>query len=181
MDTQVLGDRSMLVKYLNPNTVFVATSSGSAFGAGGNEVTVHIIDTVTGRHLFRQRHEVQEHASHTPIAAFCFCISIFSDAVFLLQSASGPVAAVFCENWIVYHYFSDFHMRHEVAVIELYDDSSARGLSLPDAIMSNTSTAISSSDPVAIKALRCLLCCASSVMLAVCGAILPTYSPEGHE
>ena len=26
--------------------------------AGGNEVTVHAVDTVTGRHLFRQRHEV---------------------------------------------------------------------------------------------------------------------------
>jgi hypothetical protein len=84
-----------------------------------------------------------------------------------VQSASGPVAAVFCENWIVYHYFSYFHMRHEMSVIELYDDSSARGLSLPDAIMSNTSTEISSTDPVAIKTLR--FCRQRCVTKALCG------------
>ena len=52
------------MKYLNPNTVFVATSSGpSSFSDEGSELVVHIIDTVTGRHLFRQVHKVSAGSS----------------------------------------------------------------------------------------------------------------------
>jgi hypothetical protein len=49
----------MLVKYLNPNTAFLATSAGSPLEAEGKELTIRVIDTVTGRHLFHQRHEVR--------------------------------------------------------------------------------------------------------------------------
>ena len=47
--THVPGDRSTLFKYLNPNTIFVATSDGTA-------VHVSLIDGVTGRILYRVRH-----------------------------------------------------------------------------------------------------------------------------
>jgi|MDSX01.1.fsa_nt_gb hypothetical protein len=47
--TRVPGDRSTLFKYLNPNTIFVATSDGTA-------VHVSLIDGVTGRILYRVRH-----------------------------------------------------------------------------------------------------------------------------
>lgn len=68
---QVLGDRSMLVKYLNPNTVFVATGHGSEPETSG--MVIHIIDTVTGRHLFRQLHKVSKCPRRplAPILAAC--------------------------------------------------------------------------------------------------------------
>lgn len=59
---QVLGDRSMKLKYLNPNTVFVATGAPEGVPSGDlrrtPRVTVSIVDTVTGRFLIRQEHEV---------------------------------------------------------------------------------------------------------------------------
>ena len=47
--TRVPGDRSTLFKYLNPNTVFLATSDGK-------HVQATLIDGVTGRILYRVRH-----------------------------------------------------------------------------------------------------------------------------
>ena len=46
---RVPGDRSTMFKYLNPNTIFVATSTEAA-------VHVNLIDAVTGRILYRVRH-----------------------------------------------------------------------------------------------------------------------------
>ena len=59
MGWQVLGDRSLKLKYLNPNTLFVATGTqpGEATGAE-RHITAHIFDTVTGQLLFSQSHEV---------------------------------------------------------------------------------------------------------------------------
>ena len=55
---QVLGDRSLKLKYLNPNTMFLAT--GSTPGQPGTaHITAHIFDTITGRLLFSQKHEVR--------------------------------------------------------------------------------------------------------------------------
>ena len=51
---KVLGDRSSLWKYLNPNVITVSTSP-SAAPPGLSSVTVHLIDTVTGRMLYRVR------------------------------------------------------------------------------------------------------------------------------
>eukprot|EP00873_Tetraselmis_striata_P009215 jgi/Tetstr1/429479/TSEL_019386.t1 len=124
---KVLGDRTMLVKYLNRNTLFLATGPKlSAAAHEASELTVHIIDTVTGRHHFRQVH----------------------------KGAAGPVAVAMAENWAVYHYWSTTHLRYEVAVIELYDDTSARSMSLADAVLSNSSALVSSHDATAIKTLR---------------------------
>ncbi len=70
---QVLGDRSLKLKYLNPNMLFVATGSqpGQAMG-GARHITAHIFDTVTGQLLFSQTHEVRgsTHPAHvnTPLA-----------------------------------------------------------------------------------------------------------------
>ena len=62
--------------------------------------------------------------------------------------------AALSENWAVYHYFSTFNVRHEMGVVELYDDSTARGLSLAEAVLSNSSKAVSSTNPIAIKTMR---------------------------
>ncbi len=58
----MLGDRSLKLKYLNPNTLFVATGTqpGQADGTE-RHITAHIFDTVTGQLLFSQAHEVGRH------------------------------------------------------------------------------------------------------------------------
>ncbi len=63
MFVQVLGDRSMKIKYLNPNTAFIAT--GAPDGVPSSALTkpprlsVAVVDTVTGRFLVRMQHEVR--------------------------------------------------------------------------------------------------------------------------
>eukprot|EP00951_Prasinocladus_malaysianus_P023556 scaffold200866_cov40-Prasinocladus_malaysianus.AAC.1 len=57
-NSQVLGDRSMMVKYLNRNTLFVAVGSSNSMDED-SELTVHVIDTASGRHLFRQTHKAR--------------------------------------------------------------------------------------------------------------------------
>ena len=57
LPAQVLGDRSLKLKYLNPNTMFLATGS-SPTQPGKAHITAHIFDTITGRLLFSQTHEV---------------------------------------------------------------------------------------------------------------------------
>ena len=63
MLAQVLGDRSLKLKYLNPNTMFLATGSSPAH-PGKAHITAHIFDTITGRLLFSQTHEVTPSATH---------------------------------------------------------------------------------------------------------------------
>ncbi|KAK9804018.1 hypothetical protein WJX73_002264 [Symbiochloris irregularis] len=93
---KVLGDRSLKLKYLNPNLLLIATGPPNGAPAKGTKtprLTISILDTVTGQVLFRQSH----------------------------QDARGPVHAVLCENWAVYHFWSVAQHRHEMAVLELYD------------------------------------------------------------
>jgi hypothetical protein len=48
---RILGDRSVLYKYLNPNTLFVATVPGDLPVGAESHLTAHVIDTVSQRHL----------------------------------------------------------------------------------------------------------------------------------
>ena len=93
--TRVLGDRSTLHKYLNPNTLLVA--SASVGGADGLEVL--LVDTVTGRVLYRVRH----------------------------ARGSGPVAAAAADNCFIYTYWDTAAQRTEVSVLELFDEGAGRG------------------------------------------------------
>eukprot|EP00850_Spirogloea_muscicola_P006456 SM000030S11465 [mRNA] locus=s30:825005:831618:+ [translate_table: standard] len=94
---KVLGDRNVLLKYLNPNTAFIATTAAFADRQkpATNVLTAYLIDTVTGDILYRVTH----------------------------AEMSGPVHAVFSENWVVYHYFNVRSNRFEVSVLELFDES----------------------------------------------------------
>ncbi|GMH35035.1 hypothetical protein BSKO_02903 [Bryopsis sp. KO-2023] len=94
---KVLGDRTLKFKYLNPNTVMIASglADGSSSVAEDSELSIHIIDTVTGRILHRQIH----------------------------PAARGPVHAVFSQHWVVYHYFSMQNGRFETSTLEMYDAS----------------------------------------------------------
>lgn len=58
---QVLGNRSMKLKYLNPNVLFVASGqseSEQAAAAIDSTLTVQLIDTITGQVVYRQTLEV---------------------------------------------------------------------------------------------------------------------------
>ena len=98
--TRVLGDRSTLFKYLSPNVIFVAVAPtrGVFPGDEASAVSAHLLDAATGRVLYRVRH----------------------------PEARGPVRAVVCENWVVYHYFNARAGRHSMSVLELFDDSEHR-------------------------------------------------------
>mgnify|MGYP002173146910 CR=1 FL=1 len=40
--------------------------------------------------------------------------------------ARGPVHAVVCENWVVYHYFNTQAGRYAMSVLEMFDDAEHR-------------------------------------------------------
>ena len=97
--TRVLGDRSTLFKYLSPNVIFVAVAPTATVASyEESAVSAHLLDAATGRVLYRVRH----------------------------PEARGPVRAVVCENWVVYHYFNSRAGRHSMSVLELFDDSEHR-------------------------------------------------------
>ncbi|KAK9816030.1 hypothetical protein WJX74_010737, partial [Apatococcus lobatus] len=127
---KVLGDKSLKVKYLNPNLLLVAsgTPAGVSSDALGQEVqALHILllDTVTGRPVFRQSH----------------------------KGARGPVKAVLCENWAIYQYWSITNHRFEMAVVELYDQAHM-GITIPDLLLHTSNATRSAFDPIAIEASR---------------------------
>lgn len=84
--SQVLGDRSIKYKYVNPNSLFVATvTPGEEVGAdaSASRLTTYILDTVTGALLHKAVH----------------------------LGAAAPVKAVWSENWVVYQYFNAVEQR----------------------------------------------------------------------
>ncbi|KAK7093213.1 ER membrane protein complex subunit 1-like [Littorina saxatilis] len=95
---RVLGDRSVLYKYLNPNLVVVigegeeASASTVSKGPSGF-FNVYLVDAVTGHIVFHENH----------------------------KRTRGPVSVVHSENWVVYSFYSEKHRRCEVAVLELYE------------------------------------------------------------
>ncbi|KAM8830713.1 ER membrane protein complex subunit 1 [Synchiropus picturatus] len=89
---RVMGDRSVLYKYLNPNLLAVVTESTDSHQER-SFVGIMLIDGVTGRII----HEAVQ------------------------RKAKGPVHVVHSENWVVYEYWSTKSRRNEFSVIELYE------------------------------------------------------------
>uniref|UniRef100_A0A669BUE3 ER membrane protein complex subunit 1 n=1 Tax=Oreochromis niloticus TaxID=8128 RepID=A0A669BUE3_ORENI len=89
---RVMGDRSVLYKYLNPNLLAVVTESTDTHQER-SFVGIILIDGVTGRII----HEAVQ------------------------RKARGPVHVVHSENWVVYEYWSTKSRRNEFSVIELYE------------------------------------------------------------
>jgi hypothetical protein len=90
---KVLGDRSVLYKYLNPSLIGVVTC-----GEDGQRipfVNVYLIDTVTGA--------IVESFNH--------------------KKAKGPVNIVHSENWFFYSYYNIKNRRFEVTSVELFEGS----------------------------------------------------------
>ncbi|XP_015233286.1 PREDICTED: ER membrane protein complex subunit 1 isoform X1 [Cyprinodon variegatus] len=89
---RVMGDRSVLYKYLNPNLLAVVTES-TDMHQERSFIGILLIDGVTGRII----HEAVQ------------------------RKARGPVHVVHSENWVVYEYWSTKSRRKEFSVIELYE------------------------------------------------------------
>ncbi|XP_019723602.1 ER membrane protein complex subunit 1 isoform X1 [Hippocampus comes] len=89
---RVMGDRSVLYKYLNPNLLAVVTES-TDMHQERSFIGILLIDGVSGRII----HEVVQ------------------------RKARGPVHVVHSENWVVYEYWSTKSRRNEFSVIELYE------------------------------------------------------------
>nr|XP_015192408.1 PREDICTED: ER membrane protein complex subunit 1 [Lepisosteus oculatus] len=89
---RVMGDRSVLFKYLNPNLLAVVTESTDAHQER-SFVGIYLIDGVTGRII----HEAVQ------------------------RKARGPVHFVHSENWVVYEYWNTKLRRNEFSVLELFE------------------------------------------------------------
>ncbi|XP_062889253.1 ER membrane protein complex subunit 1 [Mobula hypostoma] len=89
---RVMGDRSVLYKYLNPNLLAVVSESTDTHHERAF-ICVYLIDGVTGRII----HESVQ------------------------RKARGPVNVVHSENWVVYKYWNTKSRRNEMTVLELYE------------------------------------------------------------
>uniref|UniRef100_A0AAY4DCU0 ER membrane protein complex subunit 1 n=1 Tax=Denticeps clupeoides TaxID=299321 RepID=A0AAY4DCU0_9TELE len=89
---RVMGDRSVLYKYLNPNLLAVVTESTDTHPER-SFIGVFLIDGVTGRII----HEAVQ------------------------RKARGPVHLVHSENWVVYEYWNTKSRRNEFSVLEQYE------------------------------------------------------------
>lgn len=61
---QILGNKSLKIKYLNPSAVFIATGPPTGtlsedLDSSSIMLTVQIVDTVTGAPIYRQVHKVK--------------------------------------------------------------------------------------------------------------------------
>ncbi|XP_035238782.1 ER membrane protein complex subunit 1 isoform X1 [Anguilla anguilla] len=89
---RVMGDRSVLYKYLNPNLLAVVTESTDTHQER-SFVGTFLVDGVTGRII----HEAVQ------------------------RKARGPVHCVHSENWVVYVYWNTKARRNEFSVLELFE------------------------------------------------------------
>ncbi|XP_030078280.1 ER membrane protein complex subunit 1 [Microcaecilia unicolor] len=89
---RVMGDRSVLYKYLNPNLLTVLTESTDTHPER-TFIGIYLFDGVTGRII---------HSS-------------------VQRKAKGPVHIVHSENWVVYQYWNTKSRRNELTVLELFE------------------------------------------------------------
>uniref|UniRef100_A0AAY5K7B8 ER membrane protein complex subunit 1 n=1 Tax=Esox lucius TaxID=8010 RepID=A0AAY5K7B8_ESOLU len=89
---RVMGDRSVLYKYLNPNLLAVVTESTDTHPERAF-VGMFLVDGVTGRII----HEAVQ------------------------RKARGPIHFVHSENWVVYEYWNTKSRRNEFSVLELFE------------------------------------------------------------
>lgn len=92
----ILGDDSILLKYLNPHIALILTATNINDKSSSNETSTlyaTVVDTISAKVIYRIAHE----------------------------SGSGPVNAVIVENSIVYTYWNSLAKRTELSSIALYE------------------------------------------------------------
>ncbi|XP_037947032.1 ER membrane protein complex subunit 1 isoform X2 [Teleopsis dalmanni] len=88
---RVLGDRSVLYKYINPNLVAVVTQAPDSIHKF--ILNVYLIDVVSGSVVFSLTH----------------------------RKVRGPLHIIHSENWLAYSYYNDKVRRTEITTMELYE------------------------------------------------------------
>lgn len=119
---RVLGDRSVLYKYVNPNLVAVVTQGTDTL----HKCRLQLCCLLSELSFF-------ELITLCLCSSMTFCVADVLN-VYLLDVVSGaivysvshkrarePFHLVHTENWIVYTYFSEKWRRTEIAAIELYE------------------------------------------------------------
>ena len=139
---RILGDDSLLLKYLNSHTLaFAATSPGAAASEGAEkeapQLAVYIVDTVTGK--------LVHHVTH--------------------KHGAGPVQLAQSENWVLYCYWNAKARRTEMgsmsvrappadlAMLELSVGRADADACCPHDGCSAPTTAAAASRPVPVPAL----------------------------
>lgn len=90
----VLGNRTVLYKYLYPNLI-----SYAAVNENDNTLYINLIDTITGELMYSQKHDENEKVD-----------------------INSPINLVFGENWFVYSYFASEPIPEQrLTVVELYE------------------------------------------------------------
>ncbi|XP_018323035.1 ER membrane protein complex subunit 1 [Agrilus planipennis] len=90
---RVLGDRSVLYKYVNPNLIALSTLTDDPLHK--NVHTFYLIDGVSGLVIYSACH----------------------------KRTREPIHIIHSENWLVYTYFNERFRRTEVVALELYEGS----------------------------------------------------------
>ncbi|SPP84058.1 ER membrane protein complex subunit 1 isoform X2 [Drosophila guanche] len=88
---RVLGDRSVLYKYINPNLVAFVTQAPDA--THKSVLNLYLVDVVSGSVIFSMTH----------------------------RKVRAPLSIVHSENWLAYSYFNEKVRRTEITTIELYE------------------------------------------------------------
>ncbi|KPU79929.1 uncharacterized protein Dana_GF16847, isoform B [Drosophila ananassae] len=88
---RVLGDRSVLYKYINPNLVAFVTQAPDA--THKSLLNLYLVDVVSGSVIFTMTH----------------------------RKVRAPLSIVHSENWLAYSYFNEKVRRTEITTIELYE------------------------------------------------------------
>lgn len=88
---RVMGDRSVLYKYLNPNLAAVFTEGNDAIQK--TFCNIYLIDVITGLVVYS--------ASH--------------------KRCRSPIHVVHAENWVIYSFYNDKSRRVEISSIELFE------------------------------------------------------------
>ncbi|XP_017021485.1 ER membrane protein complex subunit 1 isoform X1 [Drosophila kikkawai] len=91
---RVLGDRSVLYKYINPNLVAFVTQAPDA--THKSILNLYLVDVVSGSVIFTMTH----------------------------RKVRAPLSIVHSENWLAYSYFNEKVRRTEITTIELYEGKS---------------------------------------------------------
>ena len=89
---RVLGDRNVLHKYINRNLLAVGIEHAGDGEFEESSVQVMLVDTISGKILHSTRH----------------------------REAKGPLSFVMGENWLVWHYWSPKSLTYQMAVAELF-------------------------------------------------------------
>ena len=74
------------------------------------------------------------------------------------QDARGPVKAVLCEHWAIYHFWSTASQRHEMAVLELYD-ATPRDMSVAHVLFGADNATQSAFAPPPLEVCLSHICC----------------------